>query len=315
MKVMKNALKMAGVILLLLFVYSAFQGLFAGLVAGIFVGYEAARGNVSITQFQDVAGIEKLTDIPGLENHMAWVMAIALFLSAICMLLFIHAAKFFRLRVSIFRSIEPKPLLVSTLLVFTSMFALNLFVQFFPIEDALADEFQGLTHNILGALTISILGPVLEEVMFRGAIQGYMMRRVRTPWVAIVVAALVFGVFHLNPVQIVYATLLGVVFGWIYYRTGSLLSVIVGHVLNNSIATLTMLCFEESTESEIIEEISPFADNVLTISLFVIFSLLSVMLALRLNRILPPVPTPWHESDEQAAPAEAGSDCAESRIG
>ena len=225
-----------------------------------------------------------------------------LFLAAAAMLLFIHFTKLFRLRKSLFSSIAFKPLLVSTLLVFSSMFALNILVQFMPLEDELSNEFQGLSRNLLGAFTISILAPLLEEVMFRGAIQGYIIRKLRTPWVAIVVASLVFGLFHMNPIQVVYATLLGVVFGWIYYRTGSLMSVIVGHVLNNSIATLTMIFFGDSTETEIIEELSPFAENVMSGMMFVLFATVSVLLAVKLNRMLPAPPEPWHESDEEEQP-------------
>lgn len=299
----KNLLKVLGVIALLLIVYAAFQGIFSGLLIGVAVGYSIAVGKVAPDQFNDIPNIEKLSDIPGIGDCAIDIMAAALFLAALSMLLFIHFTKLFRLRMSLFRSIAFKPLLVSTLLVFFSMFALNIFVQFFPLEDNLSNEFQGLSRNLLGALTISVLGPVLEEVMFRGAMQGYMMRRLHTPWAAIVTASVVFGVFHMNPVQVVYATMLGIVFGWIYYRTCSLMSVIVGHVLNNSIATLTMLCFGESTETEIIEELSPFAENVMSGILFAVCAAIAILLAVKLNRMLPAPPAPWHDSDEKPQPS------------
>lgn len=299
---MKKFFNIAGVTALLLLVYSALQGLFTALLMAVFVVYATIKGEVDLKNLPDITSVSRITDIPVLGNYIVEVMAWGLFLSVVSMILFLHLTKFFRLRKSILNSISFRPLLVSTLLVFTSMFALNLFVQFFPLEDMLENEFMGLTHNAIGALSISILGPVLEEMMFRGAIQGYMMRRVRYPWVAIIAASLLFGVFHMNPVQIVYATLLGVVFGWIYYRTGSLLSVIVGHVLNNSIATFTMLLFGDSSESEIIEGISPFAEHVLTAMLFVVFSAVSIVLAVKLHRMLPAPPNPWHESDEKPEP-------------
>ncbi|MBR3915812.1 MAG: CPBP family intramembrane metalloprotease [Bacteroidaceae bacterium] len=300
---MRKNLKVLGVVVLLLIVYAAFQGIFTGIAIGVAMGCSIAAGKVSVEQLANIGNVEKITDIPGLEGCGIEVVAVALFLAALSMLLFIHLTKLFRLRVSLFRSIAFKPLIVSTLLVFSSMFALNIFVQFFPLDDLLANEFQGLSHSLLGAFTISVLAPLLEEVMFRGAIQGYMMRTFRSPWLAIVVAALVFGIFHMNPIQIVYASLLGFVFGWIYYRTGSLMSVIVGHVLNNSIATLTMLCFGESTETEIIEEFSPFAENVMSGILFVLFTAVSLFLAVKLNRMLPVPPVPWHDSDEKPQPS------------
>ena len=189
--------------------------------------------------------------------------------------------------------------MLSTALVFTVILTFNVLVQWFPLEDLLENEFDGLTHTFLGAFTISVLAPLLEEVMFRGAIQGYMMRRMRSPWAAIIAAALVFGIFHMNPVQIVYATLLGVVFGWIYYRTGSLMSVIVGHVLNNTIATIMMLLLGSTGEKELLNEyVSSEAALASEIFTFLLFGALSVYFAIKLHRSLPAAPIPWRESDE-----------------
>lgn len=295
---MKKYLKIIGVVVLLLLVYSLLQGLFTGLAIAGYLVYDIMTG---VLNTEMLSNVETLMDSPLVQEYKVDAMAIGLFLSAATMLLFIHLTKLFRLRASLFTSIAMKPLLLSTALVFTSMFAMNIFVQWFNLENNLELEFEGLTHTFLGAFTISVLAPILEEVMFRGAMQGYMTRKLGNPWQAIVVAALVFGVFHLNPVQIVYATLLGLVFGWMYYRTGSLMSVIVGHVLNNSIATLTMLVFGNADESELMAEVMP--EQMVVVSqvvMFLFFTALSVMLAVKLHRSLPAPPVPWRESDEQS---------------
>ena len=70
------------------------------------------------------------------------------------------------------------------------------------------------------------------------------------PWTAIIVSSLIFGVVHMNPAQIPFAFLLGMMFGWLYYRTGSLLPGIIGHVLNNSVATANMLLYGDVTIEE-----------------------------------------------------------------
>ena len=103
----------------------------------------------------------------------------------------------------------------------------------------------------------------------------------------------------MNPVQIVYASLFGFVLGWIYYRTGSLMSVIVGHVLNNTIATLMMLSFGNVEESELIAQMMPQETVIVSqIVMFVLFGGLSLMLASKLHHSMPAPPVPWHESDE-----------------
>lgn len=294
---MKKFFKVLGVIALLIVVYSLFQGLFTGLAMVVFVVYAIIAGKIDVNAIATYGDAQAFMENPVMEGYVTDAMAWGLFLSAINMLLFIHLTKLFRLRMSIFASIARRPLVFSTFLVFTSMFALNIFVQWFPLEDMLTDQFEGLTHTLLGAFTISVLAPVLEEVMFRGAIQGYMMRRFRRPWLAIVVAGLVFGIFHMNPVQVVYASLLGIIFGWIYYRTRSLLSVIVGHVLNNTIATITMLFFADTSEAELIgENFSPVAETAMEVMMFLGFAAVSVFLAIKLHRMLPPVQVPWSDA-------------------
>ena len=293
---MNNFLKTAGVIALLLVVYSLLQALFVGVAMAGYLVYDIINGSLSPSIFSNV---EALIENPVIKAHEIDAMAIGMFLSAAAMLLFIHVTKLFRLRKSLFTSMAVRPLLLSTVLVFTVIPTFNVLVQWFPLEDLLENEFDGLTHTIMGAFTISVLAPLLEEVMFRGAIQGYMMRRMRSPWAAIIAAALVFGIFHMNPVQVVYATLLGVVFGWIYYRTGSLMSVIAGHVLNNTIATIMLLLLGPTDEKELLNEYMPseavIASEIFT---FVLFGALSVYLAVKLHKSLPPVPVPWHESCE-----------------
>lgn len=294
---MKRFFKVLGVIALLIVVYSLSQGLFTGLAMVVFVVYAIIAGKIDVNAIATYGDAQAFMENPVMEGYVTDAMAWGLFLSAVNMLLFIHLTRLFRLRMSIFASIARRPLVFSTFLVFTSMFALNIFVQWFPLEDMLTDQFEGLTHTLLGAFTISVLAPVLEEVMFRGAIQGYMMRRFRRPWLAIIVAGLVFGIFHMNPVQVVYASLLGIIFGWIYYRTRSLLSVIVGHVLNNTIATITMLFFADTSEAELIaENFSPVAETAMEVMMFLGFAAVSVFLAIKLHRMLPPVQVPWSDA-------------------
>lgn len=278
----KAYFRQAVMILSLLALCAIFQGLFTKLV---FSAYSFLHPGVSVGQpFADAgAGVQSGT------SYM--LMSIGLLLSAVAMLLVLHFTGAFRFRKGIFTSIAARPLFLSVLLVFTSIWALNIFVQWFPLEDQLESQFDGLSHNILGVLSIAVFAPLLEEVLFRGAIQGYLMRRMRSPWLAIIISSLVFGIFHMNPIQIVYATLLGFVFGWIYYRTGNLLSVILGHVLNNSIAAFTML-FMKDVEETAVQNVG------FEVGTFVLFLAVSFFLAFKLHRSLPAPPKPWCDSDE-----------------
>lgn len=275
-----------GIITFLLVLYAVLQSLFA---AGIFFLYGLVDPESSIDLYN-------LTN-SGM-NHTGYLLfSLALVMSALAMLLFLHLTRLFRLRKGIFTSIRIKPLLLSTGLVYSSIFVLNIFVMWFPLEDHLETQFEGLSHNLLGVFSISILAPLLEEVLFRGAIQGYLMRHFKKPWVAIIISALIFGIYHMNPVQVVYATLLGIVLGWIYYRTGNLLSVIVGHILNNSMATFSMLFLSDAMDSDVAVS-DGIINEIISGVHFGGLMALSIFLAIKLHRSLPAVPKPWHESDE-----------------
>lgn len=98
-----------------------------------------------------------------------------------------------------------------------------------------------MSHNILGLLTIAIVGPITEELLFREAIEGEMLRRGANPWTAILVSAIAFGTAHLNLAQGLYAFPLAILFGIIYFKTGNIVLTSLLHILNNSIVALQLL--------------------------------------------------------------------------
>ena len=105
-----------------------------------------------------------------------------------------------------------------------------------------------MSHNVWGLLTLAIIGPIAEELIFREAIEGEMLRRGAAPWVAIIVSALAFSTVHLNLAQGLYALPLGILFGIIYYKTGNILLTALLHILNNSIAAIQLYTMGESID-------------------------------------------------------------------
>lgn len=143
---------------------------------------------------------------------------------------------------------------MSIVFVFAAMYVLNVLIEQAGIPNTMEDTFLAMSNNSFGVLSIALLAPILEELLFRGAIQGYLQTTGQKPWMAIFISSLIFGVVHMNPAQIPFAFLLGIMFGWLYYRTGSLLPGIVGHVLNNSIATISMILYGDSTIEEQVQD-------------------------------------------------------------
>lgn len=97
----------------------------------------------------------------------------------------------------------------------------------------------GLDVGGLAALLLvgALLPGICEEVLFRGAIMGVLERRGAR--YAVVVTAILFGVYHLTPATIIPAVFLGLIFGLLVVRTGSLLPAILAHTANNATAIAT----------------------------------------------------------------------------
>ena len=92
--------------------------------------------------------------------------------------------------------------------------------------------------NPLGYFAVGIMAPLAEEVVFRGAVLRTLLKMMddRWHWIAILISALIFGGFHGNEAQFVHGTLIGLLIGWMYYRTKSIVPGLVFHFVNNSIA-------------------------------------------------------------------------------
>ena len=84
-----------------------------------------------------------------------------------------------------------------------------------------------------------IFAPIFEELICRGVVLGSLRGKfgVTTAWL---VSSLFFGVLHGQPVQVINATVIGLVLGYVYLATDSLWSVMILHALNNAVAYLAL---------------------------------------------------------------------------
>lgn len=122
------------------------------------------------------------------------------------------------------------------------------------LPDWYENTFDILQSGWLGIACVAILGPILEELLFRGAITKVLLKKYN-PLTAILVSGLIFGIFHVNPAQVVGAILIGFVLAWIYYRTHSLIPCILIHIMNNSLSVYLSLKFPDVDScSELIGE-------------------------------------------------------------
>jgi len=85
------------------------------------------------------------------------------------------------------------------------------------------------------------MAPIIEEIIFRGLVLNE-LKKVVPACPAIILQAIIFGIYHMNPLQGVYASLLGIVLGIAAEKTGSIWTPILIHISFNSISTLLSKC-------------------------------------------------------------------------
>ena len=82
-----------------------------------------------------------------------------------------------------------------------------------------------------------VVTPVVEEVFFRGFIFSGLVHRSGVGW-AMVASAAIFSVSHLNVGVLIPIFVTGLLFAWLYQRTGSLWPSIVAHAGQNALAVI-----------------------------------------------------------------------------
>ncbi|QSQ28170.1 CPBP family intramembrane metalloprotease [Pyxidicoccus parkwayensis] len=117
--------------------------------------------------------------------------------------------------------------------------------------------FEGQTSVELGLILagVSIAAPLCEEFFFRGILQrGLTPAPPESPVRALVVTAVIFSAFHLDPVGFAARAELGLLFGWLYLRTGSLWPGIAAHAANNIVSSVLFLAAkamgQDATDAE-----------------------------------------------------------------
>ncbi len=142
------------------------------------------------------------------------------------------------------RHINMPMVLWGVLLVVASGVVLEPLLALFPTEGYNA-VMQTIGLGGWAILSTVVAAPILEEVLFRGLIFESCSERFGRGG-GLILSALFFGLIHVVPVQMVNAFVVGLILGYVYLRTRSLLSVIVIHSVNNAIAYASIAFFGDA---------------------------------------------------------------------
>ena len=120
-----------------------------------------------------------------------------------------------------------------------------------PMPDSLTEALKAVTSGniLLNLLCVSVFAPFFEEWLCRGMVlrgllgyehknkEGETVKGIKPVW-AIVISAVFFALIHLNPWQAIPAFLMGLLLGYVYYRTGSIKLTMLMHCANNTFAVV-----------------------------------------------------------------------------
>ena len=115
---------------------------------------------------------------------------------------------------------------------------------------AISDDVLAIPMWVM-LLSIGILGPLVEEVVFRGVILQSYQRTGRIVG-SIVLSSILFGMMHMNFNQFAYGAVMGVMLALLYEATGTVLASFIAHAVFNTIEVIMMFAnsdaIDEATE-------------------------------------------------------------------
>lgn len=87
-------------------------------------------------------------------------------------------------------------------------------------------------------LVVCVTPALCEELFFRGYVQRTFERTI--DWRSVILVGVVFGLFHFNPLGLLTLAVLGMLFGYFYYRSKSIFPSMAAHFTNNFIAVAVL---------------------------------------------------------------------------
>lgn len=138
------------------------------------------------------------------------------------------------------------------------------------MPDMTGDTFKMIMGNDYGYFVLCLLAPFVEEMVFRGAVLRALLGSFSRHWIAILISAVVFALVHANPVQMPHAFLIGLLLGWMYYRTRSILPGVIVHWVNNTVAYAAYILMPQTADMKLIDL---FGGNHNSVVLSIVFSL------------------------------------------
>lgn len=148
-------------------------------------------------------------------------------------------------------------------------------------------RFDNFGDLIFALIIIGLIPAVGEEFLFRGLVQNQLFAITKNAHVAIWIGGFIFSAFHLQFYGLVPRMFLGVLFGYLYYWSGSLWVPMLGHFINNGLTLVLLYLYQTQNIGYDIENTTtiPIATVIFSLVLGVILIILfQKFFSARINR-------------------------------
>lgn len=185
-------------------------------------------------------GLNQTQAVDYMNKNMAFVLIPAMIISFIIYFFILRARGKNLLKICKPRKVKVKNIILIILIVVgysLTLSAVSLYVvKYFPSYNDTAKTISSTMSSWIGIIAVVILAPIFEEIMFRGIILTEISDNLKiVP--AVIIQAIIFGIYHMNIFQGLYASILGLVLGYVCVKTKTIASSITGHITFNICGT------------------------------------------------------------------------------
>lgn len=198
-------------------------------------------GSIGIYIVGYLLALSLLSWIPGVrEWHSMYLNAIGMAVAALAVICTIKSAE-------VELKIKYKPvlqLLTVAVMAYSASALFNILLGMIPWDDLFAKPVAPEENTFFGIpwwariLCYEIVAPISEELVFRQVIYKR-LRGISPVWAAVLISALLFGLYHGNLVQGIYAFIMGCLLALVYEWTGSFVAPVLFHMIANHLSDIT----------------------------------------------------------------------------
>ncbi len=122
--------------------------------------------------------------------------------------------------------------------VLTLIFNLTHIVEDPSYQEAADGLFSASPSLSVLVVLYGLVTPIAEEILFRYLAYGFLFKKTGRAFLSIFITSVIFGIYHLNPVQMLYGFLMGLVITYGYSKGRNILIPILAHSAANIVALI-----------------------------------------------------------------------------